>query len=88
MVWVANISQIFDGLVLPLKFVKIKHHFGFLQSNTQILQYLVNLRIAHLRIGYLDFLFSNMFCWDSLIYVWVSDQSIILMRKSDLQIET
>ena len=27
-VWVANISHIFDGLVLPLKVVKIKHPFG------------------------------------------------------------
>ena len=35
--WVANMSQIFDGLVLPLK-VKIRHPFGILQSNTQILQ--------------------------------------------------
>ena len=32
--WVANIIQFFDRLVLPLK-VKIKHNFGILQSNTQ-----------------------------------------------------
>jgi len=35
-VWVANISQIFDDLVLPLKVVKVKHPFGILQSITQI----------------------------------------------------
>ena len=40
-IWVANISQIFDGLVLPLKVAKIKHPFGILQSKAQIQQDLI-----------------------------------------------
>ena len=41
MLWVASISQIFDGLLHPYKVVKIKHPFGMLQSNIQVLQDLV-----------------------------------------------
>ena len=56
--WVANTSQIFNGLVHPLKVVKIKNPFGILQTNTQIPQDWV---------GLFDFQ-KNMFCWDTLGY--------------------
>ena len=52
--WVANISQFLTVFRTPYKVVKIKHPFGMLQSNIQVLQDLVGF-----------FLFKNMFCFDS-----------------------
>ena len=57
--WVANTSQIFNGLVHPLKVAKIKSPFGILQTNTQIPQDWV---------GLFDFQ-KNMFCWDTLMII-------------------
>ena len=39
--WVANISQFLTVFCTPYKVVKIKHPFGMLQSNIQVLQDLV-----------------------------------------------
>ena len=58
--WVANISQFLTVFCTPYKVVKIKHPFGMLQSNIQVLQDLVGF-----------FLFKNMFCWDSLIWTYL-----------------
>ena len=56
--WVANISQFLTVFCTPYKVVKIKHPFGMLQSNIQVLQDLVGF-----------FLFKNMFCWDTLMSI-------------------
>ena len=53
------VSQIFDGLVHPLKLVQIKNPFGILQINPQIPREWV---------GNLDFQI-NMFGWDTLMYI-------------------
>ena len=51
------VSQIFDGLVHPLKLVQIKNPFGILQTNPQIPREWV---------GNFDFQ-KNMFGWDTLV---------------------
>ena len=53
-------SHNFNGLVHPLKVVKIKNPFGILQTNTQIPQVWV---------GLFDFQ-KYMFCWDALVYIY------------------
>ena len=53
------VSQIFDGLVHPLKLVQIKNPFGILQTNPQIPREWV---------GNFDFQ-KNMFGWDTLVHI-------------------
>ena len=65
--WVANIGQIFDSLVHPLKVVKIKNPFGILQTNPQIPREWV---------GNFDYQ-KNMFGWDTLMTILTAPSLII-----------
>ena len=55
----AGEGEIFEGLVHPLKVVKIKNPLGILQSTAQIPQK---------RVGFF-YLKKNMFWWDSLVII-------------------
>ena len=67
----AGEGEIFEGLVHPLKVVKIKNPLGILQSTSQIPQK---------RVGFFCFK-KNMFWWDSLMYMlqpWFGDNMGLL----------
>ena len=59
--WVANISQIFDGLLHPLQ--SCQNQTSFWDPSKQ--------HPSTTRFGWI-FLFKNMFCWDSLIWTYLS----------------